>query len=289
MAAENLTLNAKDSKQSSAKGSIDFKPNPYLEVTLTEALPFNHGEINESKPEYDSALKTRQGAVNATSTKTALSVRAKWLSRGQGNRITPPNVRRGERLLIHRLGSTDQYFWETIETDNHLRKLETAIWVFSATKDESVEIDFDSCYFVEVSTHEKRIRIGTSMADGEPYRYTIDLDTKFGKLTMTDDIDNFILMESKPKRILLRNADNSFVHMADTRMHFNADDEILITTKKYTIQASESMTEETATKKTDASSGITNTTPTIKDNANVEVSGTVKHGGVTTLNGMIGQ
>lgn len=286
IAAENLKLN--DEEDNTTKGAIDYKPNRYLEVTLTEALPFYHGDINSDTEDYTSKYESRSGQVTDEDIQTASSVRAKWLARGQGNRITPPNVRRGERLLIHRLGNTDQYFWEVIETDNHLRKLETVIWVFSATQDESTEIDIDSCYTIEVSTHEKRMRITTSNANEEPYKYTIDLDTKYGSLTIMDDIENIIKLESKEKRIFLRNADNSFLHIAGKAIHMNADDEILVTTKKYTLQAEEQIIEKTATKTTDASSSITNTTPQITDDAKVTVTGQVLHKALTILHGLTG-
>ncbi len=271
IAAENLELT--DDNDSTTKGSIAYKPNRFLEVTLTEKLPFYHGEVNSEQNEYQSKTKENNGKVNDETVKYASSVKAKWLARGQGNRITPPNVRRGEKLLVHRLGQTDQYFWETIENDNHLRKLETVIWVFSATQDESKQIDIDHCYILEVSTHSKRIRLTTSSDNGEPFKYTIDLDTNFGALTIFDDIDNVIKLESKPKRILLRNADNSFLHIAGNSIHMNSNEEVKITTSKLNVEAS---------------SYIYNKTPQVTDDAKVTVTGEVLHQSMTTLNGLTG-
>lgn len=286
IAAENLALT--DDKDANTKGKIAYKPNRYLEVTLTEALPFYHGDINSETTTFNTRYESKSGSVTDEEVETSLSVKAKWLARGAGNRITPPNVRRGERLLIHRLGSTDQYFWETIENDNHLRKLETVIWIFSATKNEKDSIDIDSCYTLEVSTHSKRIRLTTSSANEEPYKYVIDLDTAFGALTIKDDIDNVIKLESKPKRILLKNSDNTLLHIVDKRLHLHADDEVLITTNKYTVQAKEKIIEQTSTKTTAASSSITNTTPQITDDGKVTVTGQVLHRSNTTLNGLTG-
>jgi hypothetical protein len=286
IAAENLSLT--DDKDTNTKGKIAYKPNRYLEVTLIEALPFYHGDINSDTTTFNSKYESKSGSVKDEEVETSLSVKAKWLPRGQGNRITPPNIRRGERLLIHRLGNTDQYFWEEIESDNHLRKLETVIWIFSATKNEKDSIDIDSCYTLEVSTHSKRIRLTTSSANEEPYKYVIDLDTAFGSLTIKDDIDNVIKLESKPKRILLKNGDNSLLHILDKRLHLHADEEVLITTNKYTLQAKDKIIEETTTKTTGASGSITNTTPQITDDAKVTVTGTVLHQSMTTLNGLLG-
>lgn len=287
IAAENLKLT--DDKDKNTKGAIDYKPNRYLEVTLTEKLPFYHGDINSDTTTFSSKHESRSGQVTDDEIKTTLSVKSKWLARGQGNRITPPNVRRGERLLIHRLGDTDQYFWETIENDNHLRKLETVIWVFSANKDEKKEIDIDSCYILEVCTHSKHIRLTTSKANEEPYRYTIDLDTNHGSLSIFDDIANVIKLESKPKRILLCNSDGSLLHILGEEMHLHANKKILVTTEKYILQASESITEETKVKTTNASTSITNTTPQITDEAKVTVTDQVLHQSMTTLNGLTGK
>ena len=119
---------------------------------------------------------------------------------------------RGERVLLWRYADTDQYYWTTLGMDDYLRKLETVVYAFSDTKDESVKVlTPDNAYYLEISTHKKLVTFSTAKSDGEPYAYTFQFDTAAGRVTLADDVGNYMELDSKNTSITLENADDSKV------------------------------------------------------------------------------
>lgn len=238
-AAENLRLTADTKEEKDCiKGKIAFKPNFFLEVALSESYPLQHGEVSSTPQKHPTQHTDSTGKLSKQEVLAGSSVRAKWLKIGDSNRITPPNIRRGERLMVYRLGDTDKYFWDTIDVDNHLRKLETVIWVFSATQKEEDGIDLDNYYYIVLSTHDKKIRLQTSAANNEPYRYSIQIDTDGSTVDISDDNGNKIHLSSKEHVIALENTDKSSVIIDKTEIFLNANDKITMNTSVVEINAS---------------------------------------------------
>lgn len=182
-----------------------------IEVTPIEDLPFLDGEISDNVSILETGGKSKDGSTYATSIDVTASIRATWLPVGISNRVTPPDVRRGEKVVIYRYGETDRYYWTTLEYDMKLRKLETVIFAFSNTQKESETGTASNTYFFEISTHKKLITLYTSKSDGEPFAYTFQINTKDGNFIFQDDIGNFISLDSANVRIELKNADESHV------------------------------------------------------------------------------
>jgi hypothetical protein len=108
--------------------------------------------------------------------------------------------------MIYQFGDADKYYWVTLKQDNHLRRLETTIFAFSATSKEVEKLDASNSYFLEVSTHRKTVTFHTSTANGEPFSYDIQIDAGKGSVTVTDNVGNTILLDSKQSRVLLKNS-----------------------------------------------------------------------------------
>lgn len=249
IAAENLSINPKSPEDSTLKIKGAYKPNYALQVTLTEALPYSHGEVNSiNKTQKVNTKDSNNKSLNAE-IKIGSSIKAMWLQR-EPNRVTAPNMRRGERVLIWRLGQSDKYYWEPYAADNHLRKLETVIWLFSATQKENEELDISNCYMLEVNTHSKRVRLQTSKSNGEAFEYIINLDTQEGKFTLTDNVNNRIQLDSSQDRITLSNKVGSFFNMKGTEITMNADTSITMKTNTFRVIAKETIHETTKHKVT---------------------------------------
>jgi len=184
-----------------------------VEVTPMEEMPIMDGELAPVAVDYKSKAVDKLGSSYETTVETTTTIKAKWLPLGAGNRITAPDVRRGERVILYKFGDTDQYFWTTENEDLKLRKLETVIYAFSATTNEGAEMNAQTFYFFEISTHKKLITLHTSKDNGEPFGYDVQLDTGNGKLVITDDVGNYILLDSSLSQIMLRNVDESTFDM----------------------------------------------------------------------------
>ena len=108
-----------------------------LEVYPVEEVGYTDGEINDHQETIEMTGIDAQGNEYSDVIKTSNSVLAEWLPWGS-NRYTAPNVRRGEKVMLWQYAEVDKYYWTIMGTEDHLRRLETVIYNFSNTRDESV-------------------------------------------------------------------------------------------------------------------------------------------------------
>lgn len=218
-----------------------------IQVTPIESLTMLDGELGSIPTEVETQGTDATGQSYNTKVKTDTAIEATWLPLGT-NRLTAPDVRRGERVLIWQFGDTDQYYWTSLGFDDHLRKLETVVYSISGTTDEAVDGTAPgNCYSIEMSTHAKNISIKTSKLNGEHCIYGIQIDTQNGKIQIVDDLDNEIVFDSKETEIRAKNADGTFVTLnkkvidmyAPDYCHLKAENLIHFETKKYVLDAPE--------------------------------------------------
>lgn len=208
-----------------------------IEVVPIEQSPMISGEITDNVQTHDAEGSNSLGESFKTKIDSTLSITAKWMPFGDTNRVTSPDVRRGETVEIYRFSDTDEFYWATLKQSATLRRLETVVYAFSNNSKENVENDANSTYYFEISTHTKKITLHTSNNDGEPFKYDIQLNTKEGNLTIRDDVGNMIHLDSTVKRILLMNQDQSFTDIIGKTISMSADDMINLRTKNLNIRA----------------------------------------------------
>lgn len=206
-----------------------------LEVTPVESLGYLHGEVNTEKETFEETGTDAKGNTYQVKIETSNAMVAEWLQFGS-NRITPPNVRRGERVLLWQYAEEDKYYWSSLGLDDHLRRLETVTYVFSDTKDENTKhLTPENSYYLEVDTHNKLVTLATAKSDGEPFKYTIQVNAKDGKVVITDDINNYIMLNSNQKQLILENAQGSKVDIQNKSIIIDAGESVTINSKKCNI------------------------------------------------------
>ena len=225
----------------------------HIEVIPIEHSPMYDGELTDNMEKYKGEGKDTEDRDFEVEVETTASIRALWLPFGDTNRKTAPDVRRGERVAIWRFGDADEYFWMTLTQHETIRRLETVIYSYSNNREENVENDADSTYYFEVSTQGKYIHLHTAKNDKEPFMYDIQINTKDGCITITDDDDNYIFLDSAERHIKLHNRDNSFVEMNKKIINIQSVDEINLKTSKYTLTADTSITKVTDATETNQS------------------------------------
>lgn len=204
-----------------------------IEVTPIEQLTMLDGELTSKTTEYEARAETPDGMAYEENLTTTATVKATWLPLGQSNRQTAPDVRRGEEVLIYQYADADQYYWDTLRNNVALRKLETVVWAWSDTRDEGVtQASPEDTYTLTLSTHDGHITLQTAKANQEPYRYTFQFNTKEGNVSLSDDIGNLIKLDSKPKHILLKNADGSLFELIGNNANWKVSDTITINAGK---------------------------------------------------------
>lgn len=213
----------------------------FVEILPIEYFNFIDGEILDHTEEYKASGKSFTGESFNVKIDTTATLRAKWLPIGQTNRITPPDVRRGEQVIIYQFGDVDEYYWVDAFQYKHVRRLETAIWSFSDNREENVEDTPESTYWMEVSTHKKVIHLHTSKSDEEPFVYDIQINTKDGRIVIQDDDHNYIFLDSAERFIKLHNKDDTYIEMNKRVINIFSHDEINMTTDKYCLNAKSSI------------------------------------------------
>lgn len=218
-------------------------PETSLEVTPVEQLSMLDGELI-SLP-FDSEVQGQKADGSSYSSKVTLNtaITAKWVPMGS-NRRTPPDIRRGERVYLYRYKDTDQFFWKETGWDDHLRRLETVHFRFSATADPSADMsDPRNWYHLQISTHEGMIHLETARANMEKAKYALQINTKDGIAALADDFGNFFQMESVAKAISMQNGDGTLLQLdkkkfysyAPQIMHLVAEEEMKLETKTFLL------------------------------------------------------
>lgn len=190
--------------------------NKHLDSEVLYAVPievnqFGEGELDSEPEKFEGKGKDRHDEDYEVSVNHDSSVEALWLKSGHTNRRTPPDIRRGERVMLYRHSDSGAIFWESMGMDDHLRKLETVVYTWSDTQDEAKNsTDPDQCYQFEICTHTKQITLQTVKADEEPFAYTYQFNTGEGIVLLTDDVKNFLQLDSPETCWTIKNKDGSY-------------------------------------------------------------------------------
>lgn len=219
-------------------------------------------EVVASDFEQTSSFSTHEGEDNIKLTANN-SITATWINLNS-NRVTAPDVRRGDLVMIYRLGTTERYFWSDYNSKN-VKRLETVTWAFSADAKKPVADDLSNAYFLELSTHNKTITFHTSQANGEPYGYDIQLNTADGIFRVIDTAGNTTWLDSANCCIGALNAEGTWLHLDKKNINCNAPDSMTVTAKNkinikctdFKLAASKSITLDTQTCALSASKSIT--------------------------------
>lgn len=201
-----------------------------------EITPYMDGELDARIEEVEGSGEDHYEEEYTVKVKKDNAVKAQWLPIHNTNRRTPPDIRRGERLLLYRFADSERFFWVSMGQDDHLRRLETVIYTWSATdREEDDATDPQFCYSFEVCTHTRQVTFRTvrgkdhgGTGTKEPFAYTLQFNTDYGSVVLTDDDDNYFELDSTETRLLLRNKFDTIVHLDKKRVLINGDEEVRI-------------------------------------------------------------
>lgn len=226
-----------------------------IQVTPIEALTMIDGELGSIPVEQEIEGTDAEGNSYVSKVTTDTAIEADWLpGLGASNRRTPPDVRRGERVLLFQYADTDQYYWTSLGLDDHLRKLETVVYSWSGTTDEAEDSsEPENSYQLEVSTHAGHITLLTSKKNGEHCIFGIQINTKDGNIKIVDDLDNELVFDSKNTHLWLKNADGTLMELnkkniklyAPDKIHIEAVNQVLMKAKTIKQQCTDFFLEST--------------------------------------------
>lgn len=143
------------------------------------------------------------------------------------NRVFPPDIRKGEQVLVLKYGDADKYYWHSLGRDDRLRKKEILRYAVSNSDETDKDLNESNTYFFELDTlHKKRIRLQTSNSDGEKFIYSVVIDAKNNFVSILDNIGNEIILESELPRIKMKNSDGSIVDIKKKDIFVMAKEDI---------------------------------------------------------------
>lgn len=216
-----------------------------IEVCPVEELPMLDGELSDATQLHQASGVNASGQDYSSQVKMANSIKAMWLPFCDAQRLTAPDVRRGETVVIYQIADADRFYWTTLKNDNKLRKLETVVWAFSGTKKEGDDLTPETSYFFEVSTHKKLITLHTSQADGEAYGYDIQINPKESKIVIIDTAGNKLFLNTPEQQWHVENSAGAFVDITKKVITISAADKIEMDTKDWIVNSTNATTNTT--------------------------------------------
>ena len=224
-----------------------------IEAAPIEDLIYLSGEITDNMEKMTVSGQDSKGSSYSSTVEIANTVRAKWTPMGTSYQKTAPDVRRGEKVQLWRVGDSQLYYWTVLENDGLTRRLETVHNAVSATREEDIPLSENNSYSWGVDTHKKYVNIiSTSKADKEKWKYDINVDVAAGIVTITDDIDNTIKIDSGEHQIYMRNTEGSYFDMTKHVIKMYAKDLISLESDKEIKFKSKDRNEEHTTVNTEA-------------------------------------
>ncbi len=183
---------------------VETKPEgtDFIMVSPIEVLNIQKpGDMKSASTKFEGKTKSTTNNGFQTEIKSTNYLKAKWISLGQSNRLTPPDVVANETVIILKYENVDEYYWTTIYREVSLRRQENVLYGFSNLKSGISEFDKSTSYWLQVDTKHKKVQFHTAMNDGELTEYDIVIDTKAGTLEVKDKHSNSILIDSKQDTI----------------------------------------------------------------------------------------
>lgn len=172
----------------------------HVKVSPMEQLPMQSGDMTQDKRSYETTTSDASGVKRSSKVEGSNFVIAKWFSQNSTNRLSAPDVYKGESVQLYRFADTDEYYWTCVFREPGLRKLETML-VGCSNNPGGGAFNRNSSYYAEVSTYDSHIAVHTSQSNGEPYGYDINIDAAQGVITIKDTVNNTITLDSRTNTI----------------------------------------------------------------------------------------
>lgn len=111
--------------------------------------------------------------------------------KGESNSAYPPSVAKGEQVWVYQQANSDKFYWDADGRDREKRTVERKRVEISATPNSNETKSDENTYFQEMNSEAGYFTIAkTSKKNGEPYAYYVGVDTKTGRVVISDDKKN---------------------------------------------------------------------------------------------------
>lgn len=198
-----------------AENAIVGKEDQIL-VFLNEQFPNSSGQLEVNPEIFTTSGKDSKGKHYTIRQNTESTITATFLNRDT-NRITAPQVQKGERVLVYQFDNDKTYYWEPANLDNHKRVQEAVVHAYAAKKPtdgkDLVPTTPENSYTTTVDGINGMIEQRMTEANGEISPWLTQYDAKNGNMVITDQKGNIIQINTKETTIEIVNADRSHIQL----------------------------------------------------------------------------
>ena len=250
---------------------------------LPKDMPSQDGEVIAKSEESDVTFTSSAGDTQTSKVLTGNAVPAKWM-KSNTNRITSPDVRVGTKVVVYQWMGSNNYLWTLEGLDGSMR-LETVMYAFSASDkiDENSPITPDNYYVFIVSTHTGKIELLTGQGNGEALGFQLTLNLKEGWWGTMDSLMNIFMVNGVERSFTYTNQDKStlsinkkdFSIITEGHGLINPKESLIVKTKHYSLDATETYDMRTKTATIDGDSTTWTAGSGFKIYANTEIDGTL--------------
>lgn len=199
-----------------------------IEVIPFDEQPHQQGALVADIEQSTATGTDARGATYSSTMSTSKAITATWKGNGD-NRVTAPDVRRGEWVELFEYHDTQKVYWQAISGDHSKRRKEKVTYRFSMTDDESTDESTDeNSITVDHDGDQGMTTIKVPSVDGKA-PVTFQMNSKQGTACMLVGEGNFVQIEEDGDTITSQNAAGSYAILEGDNIRTNCAKE-----KKYT-------------------------------------------------------
>ena len=198
-----------------AENAIVGKEDQIL-VFLNEMFPNSSGKLETNPEIFETKGVDSRGKHYTIRQNTESTATATYLNRDT-NRITAPQVQKGERVLVYQFDNDKTLYWEPANLDNQKRVQEVVVHAYAAKKptdgQKPTPTTPENSYTTTIDGINGLIEQRMSQANGEISPWLVQYDGKNGNMIITDQKNNLIQINTKSTEIDILNADGSHIQL----------------------------------------------------------------------------
>ncbi|WNV45806.1 baseplate assembly protein [Aeromonas phage AerS_266] len=190
------------------------------------------GEALATVEEKKTDIKTPTGDATSSFGLSSNGIPCKWMAFNT-NRITPPNVRKGSKVVVYKFSGSNQYRWMYFGMDGTMR-LETVVYAWSSSPNvnENSPLTPDNYYILMISTHTGKIQLLTGQGNGEKASYALTLDTANAIFSLTDSEENLMALNTMEHTWSFSNQEKSVIAIDKKKILISCEEQLAIKAKE---------------------------------------------------------
>ena len=196
-----------------------------LKIRISELTPIASGALKANDKDY--SVSGGSGGFSGN-VKAADYIIATYKG-DTSNRRYCPDVVLGEEVIVYTDSRNDSiWYWEPTTKDQKQRTDGERVGEIANNAKTPEDLNESNTYGHEANTVGKYYKIYTSKSSGEKFAYSILIDAGHGIVTIADDDENKIELDSNVPRIVIKNKNGCFFEMSQNNVNITAVEDMTL-------------------------------------------------------------